>query len=79
MAVGAVLWFTAFGEMKYYDGAALFFWLSAVSSYLAMNFTGCTPYTSPTGVEYEMRRGLPIQMLATIIALVLWLVGPFTT
>ncbi len=78
MAVGAVLWFTTFGEMKYYDGAALFFWLSAVSSYLAMNFTGCTPYTSPTGVEYEMRRGLPIQVLATIIALLLWLVGPFT-
>ena len=79
MVVGAVFSIRLFEEMKYYDGVALLLWITAVSSYLAMNFTGCTPYTSPTGVEYEMRRGIPIQILATVIALFLWLVGPFTT
>ena len=31
----------------------------------------------PSGVEYEMRRGLPVQLAATCLALVLWLASPF--
>ena len=49
----------------------------AVSSYLAMNFTGSTPFTSLSGVEREMRRGLPVQLLAVGAAAVLWVVAPF--
>lgn len=56
---------------------ALVFWAETVSSYLAMNFTGSTPFTSPSGVEYEMRRGLPAQLAAACLALALWLAGPF--
>ena len=33
--------------------------LPAVSSYLAMNFTGSSTYTSPSGVNKEMRKALP--------------------
>ena len=32
----------------------------AISAYLAMNFTGSSTYTSPSGVEKEMRRALPL-------------------
>ena len=35
--------------------------VTAVSSFVAMNFTGATPFTSPSGVEKEMRRALPVQ------------------
>jgi hypothetical protein len=56
---------------------ALVLWVEVISSYLAMNFTGSTPYTSPSGVEYEMRRGLPVQMAGVFLTLVLWLAGPF--
>jgi hypothetical protein len=49
----------------------------SVSSYAAMNFTGATPYASPSGVEKEMRRGIPLQVLMTLAALVLWLAEPF--
>jgi hypothetical protein len=49
----------------------------AVSSYAAMNFTGATPYASPSGVEKEMRRGIPAQVVALVAALVLWVGGPF--
>lgn len=49
----------------------------AVSSYAAMNFTGATPYASPSGVEKEMRRGIPVQILALALAFVLWGGGPF--
>ena len=77
LVVGAGFWLMAFGGMEGFDGAALFLWVTAVSSYLAMNFTGCTPYTSPTGVEYEMRRGIPVQMITATMGLLLWLAGPF--
>ncbi len=52
-------------------------WMSVFSSFQAMNFTGCTPYTSPSGVEYEMRRGIPVLALLAILALLVWLVAPF--
>jgi hypothetical protein len=58
--------------------AALVLWVETVSSYLAMHFTGSTPFTSPSGVEYEMRRGLPVQIGAAMLAVALWLTAPFT-
>ncbi|MCL2565699.1 MAG: mercury methylation corrinoid protein HgcA [Defluviitaleaceae bacterium] len=39
-------------------GQILFF--PALSSFIAMNFTGSTTYTSPSGVKEEMKRALPI-------------------
>ncbi len=73
-------------------GAAVLFWTGivsageavavlplsvAVSSYAAMNFTGATPYTSPTGVEKEMRQGIPVQAGAMLVAVIAWLAAPF--
>ncbi|EGB14269.1 CO dehydrogenase/acetyl-CoA synthase delta subunit, TIM barrel [Pseudodesulfovibrio mercurii] len=59
------------------DPLALTLWATAVASWQAMNFTGSTPYTSPSGVEKEMRRGMPLQALAALAAAGLWLAGPF--
>ncbi len=76
MAVLNILLFASVlgpGEML-----ALFLWTTTVGSYLAMNFTGSTPFSSPTGVETEMRRVLPIQGAAVFIALIIWLIAPFT-
>lgn len=56
---------------------ALVLWVTAVSSHLAMNFTGATPYTSPSGVEYEMKRAIPAQAAAVALGLTLWLGAPF--
>ncbi len=56
---------------------AVLLWTTSVSSYLAMNFTGSTPYTSPSGVEKEMRQGIPLQAVAGLAALALWLTAPF--
>jgi len=49
----------------------------AISSYLAMNFTGSTPFTSPSGVEKEMRRAIPLQAGAMVVALVAWVTAGF--
>ena len=49
----------------------------AMSSYLAMNFTGSTPFTSPSGVEKEMRRAIPLQAGAVVVALIAWISAAF--
>jgi len=51
----------------------------AVSSYAAMNFTGATPFTSPSGVEKEMRQGIPIQVIAVAAAIIAWVAAPFVS
>lgn len=56
---------------------ALILWTVTVSSYLAMNFTGSTPFTSLSGVEYEMRRAIPIQICVTCLAALLWVGSSF--
>jgi hypothetical protein len=50
---------------------------TAVSSWLAMNFTGATPFTSPSGVEKEMKRSMPFQITGAIMGLVCWIVSAF--
>jgi hypothetical protein len=42
-----------------------------------MNFTGSTVFTSLSGVEKEMRKGLIFQVSAAVFAVVLWLASPF--
>jgi hypothetical protein len=56
---------------------ALILLTTAVSSYLAMNFTGSTPFTSPTGVEKEMRRAIPLQVLVCLASAGLWIAAGF--
>jgi len=51
--------------------------IPALSSFLAMNYTGCSTYTSLSGVKKEMRLAVPLQMGGAAVGLVLWLVGRF--
>jgi hypothetical protein len=52
---------------------------TAAGSFMMMNFTGSTPFTSPTGVEHEMKRGIPFQLGAALLGLALWIAMPFIT
>lgn len=56
-------------------GAGL--WAVAFSSWLGLNFTGSTPYTSPSGVEKEMRLAIPALAVCTLLAAILFVVGNF--
>lgn len=62
------------GELEVFT---LLFVALAVSSFLAMNFTGSTPYTSPSGVEKEMRVSMPFQAGAVVVGVFLWVVAAF--
>jgi len=61
----------------FWGSLTLLFYIGAVSSYLAMNFTGSTPFTSPSGVEKEMRKAIPFQLGALILGVVTWIGAAF--
>ena len=65
------------GRTTSLEDMALWVWVAVIASYLAMNFTGATPYTSLSGVEKEMRRGLPLQVSGVLLAGLLWIGAPF--
>jgi hypothetical protein len=48
---------------------------TTAASFFAMQFTGATTFTSPSGVEWEMRRALPVQVGALGLALVIGVVS----
>ena len=56
-------------------GAGL--WTVVMASWLGLNFTGSTPYTSPSGVEKEMRKVIPLLAGSTILAAILFVTGNF--
>ena len=60
-----------------WGSAALLLAAGASASYVAMNFTGATPYTSPSGVETEMRRALPFQAGGGVLAAITWFIAAF--
>jgi acetyl-CoA decarbonylase/synthase complex subunit gamma len=53
------------------------FLFPAVTSFIGMNFTGSSTYTSLSGVKKEMRIAVPAQISCAAVGLVLWLVGLF--
>ncbi len=65
------------GRISAAETIALFLFVNIISSFLAMNFTGTTPFTSPSGVEKEMRKAIPIQAGALLLAVILWILAPF--
>ncbi len=57
--------------------AAFFIALPAISSFHTLNFTGCSTYTSRSGVKKEMRIALPVMGSSLVISLILLLAGRF--
>jgi hypothetical protein len=53
--------------------------ISTISSFMAMNFTGSSTYTSLSGVKKEMKLALPLQITFAAAGIVLSLLGKFIT
>jgi acetyl-CoA decarbonylase/synthase complex subunit gamma len=51
--------------------------IPALSSFLTMNYTGASTYTSLSGVKKEMQTAVPLQIAAVVIGVVLWITGRF--
>jgi acetyl-CoA decarbonylase/synthase complex subunit gamma len=56
---------------------AWIFLIPVVSSFLTMNFTGASTYTSLSGVKKEMRIAVPLQVVAVVLGMGMWIVGRF--
>jgi acetyl-CoA decarbonylase/synthase complex subunit gamma len=65
------------GPMGLVESLAWIFMVPAVAAYLAMNFTGCSTYTSLSGVKKEMRLALPLEIAAGSLGVLLWLSSRF--
>jgi len=55
--------------------SAVVLMVTALASYIAVNFTGSTPYTSPSGVERELRRAVPLQAAALGVGIICWVLA----
>ncbi len=78
---GAVLFFLIQTNEGARNGTLEFYaWLlliPALSTYLAMNFTGSSTFTSLSGVKKEMRWAVPLQVAGASCGLALWLTSFF--
>ncbi len=74
LAAALGLWFFNF---KSFDTFAWLLIIPAVTSFVVMNFTGASTYTSLSGVRREMRIAVPLQLLCAIAGVGLWLAGRF--
>ena len=63
------------GGMNPWGWAGVLLPVTAAASYVGVNFTGSTPYTSPSGVEAELRAALPIEGAALAVGLICWTVS----
>jgi hypothetical protein len=72
-----LLLFVGWQSVGSIEKIAIFLWTIGCSAYLAMNFTGSTPFTSLSGVTKEMRRGLVFQISSAVLAIIFWMAGPF--
>lgn len=58
-----------------FEYVSWFLMITAVSSFLAMNFTGSSTYTSLSGVKKEMKLSVPVQIGFAITGTVLQIIG----
>jgi acetyl-CoA decarbonylase/synthase complex subunit gamma len=75
--VFAAAYFAAMSGTRTVEIAAWLLVIPAVTSFIAMNFTGASTYTSLSGVKKEMRYAIPFQVSAVSIGCLLWLSARF--
>ena len=66
-----------FGKLPWINILAWFLMSVALSSYLAMNFTGASTFTSLSGVKKELKLFIPVQLSAVITGFILYVVSKF--
>lgn len=74
-AVTIILLSGGLPRLGYLKAISFLLLLPSVSAYTAMNFTGTSTYTSPSGVNKEMRSAIPAMLAASISGIILLLVS----
>lgn len=63
------LWSVWGSDLSFRESLGLYLLLPSLTAFLSLNFTGCSTYTSQSGVEKEMRLGLPIMIISSFLGL----------
>ncbi len=64
-----------FPERNFFEISSWFLIMTGISSFVAMNFTGSSTYTSLSGVRKEMKLAIPFQLAFSVIGLILLIIG----
>jgi len=71
-------WYIVHGhQLSFIQILAYLLIICSGSSFAGMNFTGCSTYTSLSGVKKEMRIAVPIQIVAAVIGFGAWVGAGF--
>jgi hypothetical protein len=78
---GLMLWliliFLKLAGKNFIGVLSSFFIITTISSFLAMNFTGSSTFTSLSGVKKEMKFSVPVQIGFAVFGIALQVVGKF--
>lgn len=76
---GAHIWYHQTIDLNWGMIVAWILIVPSVCSFMSMNFTGATTFTSLSGVKKEMKIAVPIQIASFALGIIFWLVGLFVS
>lgn len=72
LGVAAIHWgLPGAGNLSVFETGLIYLLFPAASSFLAFNFTGCTTFTNPTGVQRELRIAMPVYAVVCGVSIAL--------
>jgi hypothetical protein len=77
LVIGIVTSLVFAASLGWLNTLALIIATATISSWCAMHFTGSSTFTSPSGVEKEMRQAIPAQAAALLVSALCWLAAAF--
>ncbi len=77
--IALILFSTGITGTNLIENASWFLLIPGVSSFMAMNFTGSSTFTSLSGVQKEMKVMLPVQIVLAGLGVITWLISRFLT
>ena len=77
LALWAYMWRHPTAFVSWLSAPAWLLMILAITSFVAMNYTGTSTYTSLSGVKREMRVAVPLQIACAAIGVGVWLAGRF--
>jgi len=75
--IAIILLYFNFLSTNIFEIISWFLIIGGTSSFMAMNFTGASTFTSLSGVQKEMKISLPVQIFGTAFGFIGWIVTRF--
>ncbi len=77
LALSVVLYFAGLTGGRLLEAAAWTLLVSVACSFIVLNLTGTSTYTSLSGVKKEMRIAVPLQIVGAVLGFGFWVAGRF--